>query len=293
MIHVAVYGRIFGDKHLPYVRYFFERLKEIQATAYIYEPFMDYLKPRVNMDYSVNVFNHHEDIKGRIDYFFSIGGDGTFLESTALVRDSGIPIIGINTGRLGFLSGISIDEIDQCLDVMVKKSYTIDSRALLKLETESHLFDDRNFALNELTIHKKDSTSMISIHAYLNGKFLNSYWADGLVVATPTGSTAYSLSCGGPIIHPETNNFIITPIAPHNLNVRPIVIPDNAELLLKVEGRSKHFLVALDSRTETIDSSVELKITKANFSINMLHMESNNYLSTIRNKLNWGLDNRN
>jgi NAD+ kinase len=292
-VKVAVYGRLFSDSFTPFVQEFFSKLSELKVELFIYEPFSDYLKARIDIKSECSVFTRHTEIKDNVRFLFSIGGDGTFLDATTLVRDANIPIIGVNTGRLGFLSSISINEIEVALEKIFKGQYVIDERTLLKLETSNKLFDGDNFALNELTVHKKDSSSMITIHAYLNDEYLNSYWADGLIVSTPTGSTAYSLSCGGPIILPGSDNFEITPIAPHNLNVRPIVIPDNSEVKLKLEGRGDSFLISLDSRSETIDSSIELIIKKNDFQISSVRLEPHSQLTTIRNKLNWGLDKRN
>jgi len=290
---VAVYGREFTDNFAPYIQKFFDKLNTIGVGVLIYEPFLDYLKQRINISNKVKPFTKNGEIINSAEFLFSVGGDGTFLDSTTFIRDSNIPIIGINTGRLGFLSGVSINEIETALEDVFAGKFALDQRSLLKVETENNLFGANNFALNELTVHKKDSSSMVTINAFIDGDFLNSYWADGLIVATPTGSTAYALSCGGPIILPGSNNFEITPIAPHNLNVRPIVIPDDKVLTLKIEGRSQDFLVSLDSRSKTIDSSVELKISKNNFTINLARLHNENILGTIRNKLNWGLDQRN
>ena len=290
---VAVYGRKFTDNFAPYIQKFFDKLNTIGVGVLIYEPFFDYLKQRINISNKVKPFTKNNEIINSAEFLFSVGGDGTFLDSTTFIRDSNIPIIGINTGRLGFLSGVSINEIETALEDVFAGKFALDQRSLLKVETENNLFGANNFALNELTVHKKDSSSMVTINAFIDGDFLNSYWADGLIVATPTGSTAYALSCGGPIILPGSNNFEITPIAPHNLNVRPIVIPDDKVLTLKIEGRSQDFLVSLDSRSKTIDSSVELKISKNNFTINLARLHNENILGTIRNKLNWGLDQRN
>ena len=290
---VAVYGRKFTDNFAPYIQKFFDKLDSIGVGVLIYEPFLDYLKLRINISDKVKPFIKNSEIINSAEFLFSVGGDGTFLDSTTFIRDSNIPIIGINTGRLGFLSGVSINEIETALEDVFAGKFALDQRSLLKVETENNLFGTNNFALNELTVHKKDSSSMVTINAFIDGDFLNSYWADGLIVATPTGSTAYALSCGGPIILPGSNNFEITPIAPHNLNVRPIVIPDDKVLTLKIEGRSQDFLVSLDSRSKTIDSSVELKISKNNFTINLARLHNENILGTIRNKLNWGLDQRN
>ena len=291
---IAIYGRPENTTLSPYIKNLFLKLTALNVTFLLHEPFYNYLKSVINVDVTnINTFKSNELLKHKIDYLLSIGGDGTFLETISLVKDSGIPILGINTGRLGFLASVSKDEINTALESLMNKEYTLDQRVLLRLETENKLFGNVNYALNEITIHKKDSSAMISIHAYLNGEYLNSYWADGLIISTPTGSTAYSLSCGGPIVIPDSENFIITPIAPHNLNVRPIVIPDNNTITLKVEGRSPNYLVSLDSRSEIIDSSVELTVKKENFKISLLKLNSQNFLNTIRNKLMWGIDKRN
>jgi NAD+ kinase len=242
---------------------------------------------------SVKLFTQHQDLLNQVDCLVSIGGDGTMLDTLTLVRDSGIPVIGINMGRLGFLASIAKTEIATAVDSLVKGHFTIDKRSLIKLDSNIELFNGLNYGLNDLTIHKKDTSSMIIIHTYLNGEFLNSYWADGLIIATPTGSTGYSLSCGGPIIFPSSENFVITPISPHNLNVRPIIISDNQVITFEVEGRSAQFLATLDARTETIESTVQLAVRKAAFQINLIRLHSENYLGTLRNKLMWGLDTRN
>jgi NAD+ kinase len=290
---IAIYGRVFNEKYDQVVRELFATLEKKGIEIIIFEKFRKYLKGKVEISSETKTFSSHNDINGKIDFMLSIGGDGTLLDTLTFVRDSGVPIIGVNTGRMGFLSTISVGEIDDALDALINKNFSIDKRNLLRLETENNLFGNFNFALNELTVHKKDTSSMMSIHAYLNNQYLNTYWADGLIVSTPTGSTAYSLSCGGPIIVPGSENFIITPIAPHNLNVRPIVLPSDNTITLKLEGRSKNFLVALDSRTETIDASIELTIKKESFKINLIRLNHHNFLSTLRNKLMWGLDLRN
>tara|TARA_B100000767_G_scaffold61510_1_gene57282 strand:- start:1637 stop:2515 length:879 start_codon:yes stop_codon:yes gene_type:complete len=290
---VAVYGKQYQEDVAPFVLELFQELEKAQMEILVYEPFYDFLSKQSNLNLFLNTFTTSEELKNEIELFVSIGGDGTILDATTLIRDSGIPIIGVNTGRLGFLADIAKDQIPKTIKQLVNKRYSIDQRTLLKLETEKPIFGELNFALNEVTISRKDTTSMITITTYLNDKFLNSYWADGLIISTPTGSTGYSLSCGGPIVMPGSNNFIITPIAPHNLNVRPLVISDEYELKVKVEGRANQFLIALDSRIETIDSSVELTIKKECFKINMIETETQDFASTLRNKLLWGLDKRN
>lgn len=290
---LAIYGRSFNESFNPVIQSLFDRLAVQSAEVFIFDAFNSYLQPRINFSFPVKTFVGLADMKYWPDYVISIGGDGSMLDSIALVKNTGIPILGINTGRLGFLSNISTDDVQQAIDALVSKNYKIETRSLLELTTASNLFGENNFALNELTIHKKDSSTMMTVHAYINNEYLNSYWADGLIIATPTGSTAYSLSCGGPIVLPDSKNFIITPVAPHNLNVRPVVIPDSAVITLKAEGRSKQFLASLDSRSETFNSEIEFKIKKANFYANLIQLHNQNFLTTMRNKLTWGADKRN
>jgi len=215
------------------------------------------------------------------------------LKTITLVGASEIPIIGINTGRLGFLSGISIDEIESAMDKIFTGNFELDKRSLVRLESLNNPYQKSNFALNEITVHKNDNTTMMTIHTWVNGEFLNAYWADGLIISTPTGSTAYSLSCGGPLVMPDSANFIITPISPHNLNVRPIIISDKDVVTLKVEGRNKDFLVTLDSRQEIFDTNEELTIMREKFEINLVRLQGNDFMSTLRQKLMWGMDKRN
>ena len=290
---VAVYGKQFQEDVAPFVLELFQELEKAQMEILVYEPFYDFLSKQINLNLFLNTFNSYSELKNDIDLFVSVGGDGTILDATTLIRDTEIPIIGVNTGRLGFLADIAKDEIPKTIKQLVNKRYTIDRRTLLKLETDEPIFGELNFALNEVTISRKDTTSMITITTYINDQYLNSYWADGLIISTPTGSTGYSLSCGGPIVMPGSNNFIITPIAPHNLNVRPLVISDEYEVKVKVEGRANQFLVALDSRIQIIDAGVELTIKKEDFKINMIETETQDFASTLRNKLLWGLDKRN
>lgn len=290
-MQIAIYGRVVSSEYYPYIQQLFDKLYEQNAALQIVEPFVDNLLPAIEIKSDYSTFNTSEEIK-KADFVFSIGGDGTILETITYVKDSEIPILGINTGRLGFLSSISINEIDNALEALQVKSYHLDKRTLLKLETNTKLFGDQNFALNEFTIHKKDSAAMIIVHAYLDGKFLNSYWADGLIISTSTGSTAYSLSCGGPILLPGNGNFVINPVAPHNLNVRPFVVPNDSKITLRVEGRSDSYLVSLDSRSETIYPNLDLHISKNDFNINIVRLQGHSYLDTLRTKLNWGFDTR-
>jgi NAD+ kinase len=268
-------------------------LYENQIEVVIYESFYQFVSDRIVFKNKPHLFSNHLELVNQVDFLISVGGDGTMLDTVALVRDSGIPVVGINMGRLGFLASIAKEEIPNAVDSLIKGHYTLDKRSLIRLESDHELFGGVNYGLNEVTLHKKDTSAMIIIHTYLNGEFLNSYWADGLIVATPTGSTGYSLSCGGPIIFPSSENFVITPISPHNLNVRPIVIADNQVITFEIEGRSPHFLATIDSRTESIESHVQLAVRKENFQMNLIRLSNENYLGTLRNKLMWGLDTRN
>jgi NAD+ kinase len=290
---IAIYGRNFDSKYNQQVQALFNKLHEFGNKLYIFKTFFDFLKSRIELKDTVCSFTNHTEIRDNVDFLISIGGDGTLLDTVSLVRDSGIPVIGFNTGRMGFLSSISVDEMDEALNVLMSKNFSIEQRSLLRMESESKVFGEVNYALNELTIHKKDSASMMLIHATINGEYLNSYWADGLIISTPTGSTAYSLSCGGPLMMPDSENFIITPIAPHNLNVRPMVISDKSKIDLKIEGRSKHYLAALDSRSATVKAEETISITKANFKFNLIRIKDLSFLHMIRKKLMWGMDLRN
>jgi NAD+ kinase len=293
MQRIAIYGRLVKEEHLDEMQRLFSYVIEHNKEVILYNPFYNFLKNKIELPPRCSTFYDHEDIVGQADLLFSIGGDGTILDSATLVRDSGIPIVGINSGRLGFLSTIRIEEIEKALNMIFNDEYYLDKRRMIQLETEQNLFGKTNFALNELVIHKKDTSSMIAIHSMIDGEELNTYWADGLIISTPTGSTAYSLSCGGPMIFPGSNNLIITPVAPHNLNSRPLVIPDDKEIRLRVEGRSRFFMVSLDSRMETIDSSTELTLRKCPFEISLLRLKGQSFIDTISKKLHWGLDERN
>ncbi len=291
---IAIYGNPFHRKFSFSIVSFFRLLHEYKVQILLHTNFYNYLKSELNFIPNIHsIFSHYIDIPDDTDFMFSIGGDGTFLEAVSYVRRSGIPIVGINSGRLGFLADISEMEISTAFQAIFNKNYTFEKRSLLELVHPASLFSDFNYALNEITIHKSDSSSMIIIHTYLDDEFLNSYWADGLIISTPTGSTAYSLSVGGPIVMPNSENFIIAPIASHNLTVRPLIISDQREIRLKVEGRSMNFLVSLDSKSEVIESSFELKIRKADFTVNLLRLHHHSYLKTLRSKLMWGLDKRN
>nr|WP_319400052.1 NAD kinase [uncultured Carboxylicivirga sp.] len=290
---IAVFGKQFNKSFYDSCVLLFDVLKRNQIEVVIYRPFYEFLLSQVNMQPEVTGFFDATSGMPKVDQVFSIGGDGTFLEAVSFVRNTGIPIVGINSGRLGFLADVSQDQMEDTIINIVNGEYEIHQLDLLTLETDGRFFKDNPYALNELSVVKRDSSSMITIHTYINNEFVNSYWADGLIIATSTGSTAYSLSVGGPIIHPDADNFVITPIAPHNLTVRPMVVPNNVEITLKVEGRDTKFLAALDSRSEVFEDSVHLKVKKADFSINVIKLPDYSFFTTLRNKLMWGLDRRN
>jgi NAD+ kinase len=240
-----------------------------------------------------SVFTKHEDLDESIEFLISLGGDGTMLDSATLVRHKNIPILGINFGRLGFLASLGQDEMVSAVESLAAGSYMVDSRTLMHLDSNIPLFGDAPFALNEFAIHKRDTSPMIKIHTYLNGEFLNTYWADGLIVSTPTGSTGYNMSCNGPIVFPDSGSFVITPVAPHNLNVRSIVVPDDNIISFEVEGRTEEFICALDARREIVEKDIQLAVKKEEFTINLVRLSENSFLSTLREKLTWGLDKRN
>ena len=290
---IALFGTNFSENFNKYIQHLVHKLESEKVEIFIEESFLEYVTNRLRFKNEVSTFNSHEDLKDNVDILFSIGGDGTLLSAVSYIRNSNIPILGINTGRLGFISSVAPDQIEQAVNDVLNKNYKTNRRTLLTLHTSNNLFKNKNFALNEVAIVKKDTSSMIKIEAYVDDEFLNTYWADGLIVSTPTGSTGYSLSCGGPIIAPGTNNIIITPIAQHNLNVRPIVINHNSTIKLKVEDRDQLALVSLDSCSRAFDSSVELTIKKANFKINLIEPQNNSFISTVRQKLMWGNDKRN
>lgn len=291
---IGIHGKQFGDETVVFIEHVFEVLNGKNCRLVISESFKKHLVDRnITLGTDTSTYNKHDDLSS-LDILLTFGGDGTLLEAVTHVGRSGVPILGVNLGRLGFLATTSRENFNSAMDAVFKRRYTLEPRTLLKFQcSEQKLFDGFRFALNDFTILKKDTSSMIMVNAYINGEFLNSYWADGIIVATPTGSTGYSMSCGGPLVLPDSDNFIITPVSPHNLTVRPIVVPDNSELSFSIEGRSNNFLISLDSRFEVVDNSVKLVVKKEDFSINLLKLEDNNYFKTLRQKLHWGLDVRN
>lgn len=290
---IAIYGRPVNLNQLPLAEMVLHLLKQKDCSILVHSPYLNFLNNNLKKAIDAPTFDTYEDLNSGTDFLISIGGDGTLLDTVLLVKDSNIPVVGINAGRLGFLSGISRENLEEAISSLSLGHYSIDARSLLRLESNFPIFEGENIALNEFTLHKKETSSMITIHTYLNGEYLNSYWADGIMISTPTGSTGYSLSCGGPIIIPQTETFVITPIAPHNLNVRPIVVSDKNVISLEVEGRSQYFMATLDSRSVTINSGFQLAVKKENYSINLVRLANENFLNTLRKKLNWGLDTRN
>jgi len=289
---IAIYARNTKDNHPLYMDKLIALSKKEKAGLIVFEPYYRFLQKEFGFSEPLETFASSESLISNADYVISLGGDGTMLETLAFIRDSGIPVLGVNTGRLGFLASVFKDDIDKATTLLMHKKFTLDKRELLELVGGESCFHNVNYALNEFTIHKKDSSAMIHIDTYVDGVFLNSYFADGLIVATPTGSTAYSLSCGGPIMMPDSENFIITPIAPHNLNVRPIVISNNKTLSFKVAGRSDSFNIALDSRSTQVNTLTEIQIKKAAFRFNLINFEGQHFFETLRNKLLWGIDKR-
>lgn len=290
---IAVFGKQFREAFYDKCKLLFDCLHQMDVEVIVYDPFAEFVEQIADVrTYASGTFSSFKNLPD-CEMLFSIGGDGTFLEAVSMVRDRNIPMVGINSGRLGFLADIAMDDLPEAIYDILKGKYTIRQLDLLSLSSSGSCFGDINFALNEMAIHKQDSASMITVHAYINGEFLNSYWSDGLIISTPTGSTAYSLSVGGPIMHPLSDGFVITPIAPHNLTVRPLVVPNNAEITLRVEGRGGKFLASLDSRSCIIDDGIELKIKKADFKISVLERAGQSFYSTLRHKLMWGADKRN
>lgn len=292
-MRVAIFGKKITLDSRPFIETLHKDLENVHADILVYDKLNYFIKEHCDLGLEFEEFSTHEQlVKYKPDFLITIGGDGTILDAVTLIRESGIPILGINTGRLGFLSNVSKEKITSAVNALSEGNYTIDERIVL--ETSTSISDmDLNFALNEITVSRKNTTAMVTVHTWINDEYLNSYWADGLIISTPTGSTGYSLSCGGPIIMPGSENFVITPIAPHNLNVRPFVIPNNYKIRLKVEGREKQFLVSLDSRIYAMDTGSEINIGLGSFKIKMIKTEVQNFAETLRNKLLWGLDRRN
>ncbi|TDQ30605.1 NAD kinase [Zeaxanthinibacter enoshimensis] len=291
---IAIYGQADQNNTLLYVQEILDELRQHKAEVCIEEDFYKLLKHGDSLP-PLSTFNASRGLDPDFDMFVSFGGDGTILRAITYVRDLGIPIVGVNTGRLGFLSTFKKEDVRKVVQEFVAGAFTIEERSLVEVLSDEEIpeFDGFNFALNEITVSRKDTTSMITVETYLNDEYLTSYWADGLIIATPTGSTGYSLSCGGPVITPWAKSLVITPIAPHNLNARPLVIADHTVIRLKVSGREDQHLLSLDSRIATIENGREITIRRADFSIRMIEYTSESFLKTLRNKLLWGQDRRN
>jgi NAD+ kinase len=288
---IALFGKTIAPENGEYMRQLFKKLADNQVEIVVYQLFADIVAAYIPEGVQYSVFHSHEDLKA--DLLFSIGGDGTILDTVPFVLNSGIPVVGINMGRLGFLSSISKNEIDMAVNSVLTGDYSVEQRTLLELVSPEKVFDDVKYALNELNVIRNPEHSLLAIKVFVDDIYLNTYWGDGILLATPTGSTAYSLSAGGPIIAPNAKNFVITPIATHNLTVRPVVIPDDSTIRIQVEGREKKFVFSMDSRSCTLDTSVQLEVRKAGFCLNLVRMRGEDFFGTIRNKLMWGKDNRN
>ena len=293
MMQAAVYSRIYDPGQQAEWQMLFDEMERHQIRPIIFRDFYEQLSGSVRLPEGVGQFAGAHDLSDEVEFMISFGGDGTLLDTLALIREKRILIVGVNAGRLGFLASIGREDIPTAIRAMAQRSYVEDRRTLIHLDGSQPLFGEVPYALNEFAIHKKDQGSMIKIHTYLNGEFLNTYWADGLIVATPTGSTGYSLSCQGPIVFPESRSFVITPIAPHNLNVRPIVVPDTNVISFEIESRSEQVICSLDARREVVNKSVQLAIRRESFDIGLVRLSGENFLQTLRNKLTWGLDKRN
>lgn len=289
---IVIYGKTLHEKNIEQAEELFGYLQKKNLKYVVEENFLKLLKDKLAINTKAESFSDFNQVKKNTEVVLSLGGDGTILECVVMVKESEIPILGINFGRLGFLASLGKDQIYDAVDAIERGAYMIDKRSLLQLETNKPLFAD-SFALNDMTIQRRDQSSMITVNAYLNGELLNTYWADGIIISTPTGSTGYSLSCGGPIIYPTSGNFVITPVAPHNLNVRPMVVSDEVVLSFEVTGRGDSFLCTLDTRAKAIDSSYQLAVKKAAFSANIVRLTDQSFLTALKTKLSWGSDQRN
>ena len=287
---VAIYSRGGQTLQVQDLRSILDLLDKAGIQAIVYKSLKDQYAELAAHEH---VFIGASDLEENVDALISLGGDGTLLDTVCLVRDKQIPVLGINYGRLGFLASLGKENIEEAVKALQERTYVLDKRGLLHLDASVPLFGEEPFALNEVVIHKREFSPMIKIHTYLNGEFLNTFWSDGLIVSTPTGSTGYSLSCGGPVVFPESESFVITPIAPHNLNIRPIVVPNNNIVSFEVEGRMDDFICTLDSRKEVVAKSVQLAVRKEDFNYNLVRLNENNFLRTLREKLTWGFDTRN
>ena len=293
-MQVVIYSQVFKESDREHVQEFFDLLAEENFSTYVYGPYLEQIRPHIRFKRDVGIFESHLDFRiKKFDLLITLGGDGTILSAILMIKDTQIPVLGINLGRLGFLARVEKSKMASALRMLARGRFETEKRDMLYLESNLPVFGDTPYALNDFTLLKRDTSSMITIHSYINGAYLNSYWADGIIVSTPTGSTGYSLSCGGPIIFPGSGNFVVTPVAPHNLNVRPIVISDDAVVSFQIEGRADNFLSTLDSRFETVTAVHELAVRKNDFGINLVKLPDITFMDTLRGKLNWGEDRRN
>ena len=290
---IAIFGKTVNPKNIVFIEETLSQLRHHGLRYVMDEAYARLLRDDHGVRIDCNTYRDFDEVRLLTEVLFSLGGDGTILDAITFIKDTETPILGINFGRLGFLANVGTDQIQEAIEVVEKGKYLIDKRSLIELHCNRPIFKDFPYALNEMTVQRKDQSSMITVHTYLNGELLNEYWADGLIISTPTGSTGYSLSCGGPIIYPTSDNFVLTPIAPHNLNVRPIIVSDDVVLSFEVTGRGNSFLCTLDSRFEKIDSSFELAVKKASFGARLVRLTDMNFISSLKNKLNWGRDQRN
>ncbi len=290
---VAIYSRGLDFEQENPLVVLLEELSRYDTAILIYQELLHQFTLPKHLHEKVIPFTVSDDLGTNTECLISLGGDGTLLDAVALVRDKNIPILGINFGRLGFLASISKEELASAVDSLVNHTFHLDKRTLIHLDSNQELFGETPFGLNEFAIHKRDTSPMVKIHTYLNGEFLNTYWADGLIVSTPTGSTGYNMSCNGPIMFPESSSFVITPVAPHNLNVRSIIVPDTNVISFEVEGRGEQVICALDARREIVSKNIQLAVRKEKFSVSLVRLNENSFLSTLRTKLTWGLDKRN
>jgi len=292
-MNIALYGRVLNTADVLVAQNLVSLIENQGWTLWVYEKYYRHIRGKIIFRQHPHLFSEDSTLPSEIKYVFSLGGDGTLLNAILFVKDSGIPMVGINTGRMGFLAGVDRGQIAECITDIANKNYIIEERSMLQAISRNKVLEPFPYALNEFALHKRDTASMITVHTYLNGSFLNSYWVDGVIVATPTGSTGYSLSCGGPVIEPSSHSFVITPVAPHNLTVRPIILPDDSVLEFEVQGRSKNFLCSMDSRHDTFGPGERFMLRKASFKINLLRLKSYSFLHILRSKLMWGEDTRN
>lgn len=290
---VAIYSRGLDAEQENPLHYLLQALAQHNIEVLLYSQLQTSFNLTEDITNSTRFFESSEELSKEVDCLISLGGDGTMLDAVTLIKDTQIPLLGVNFGRLGFLANINKEELTSAVDALVNQTFVVDKRTLIHVDANLPLFADAPLGLNEFVIHKRDTSPMIKIHTYLNGEFLNTYWADGLIVSTPTGSTGYNMSCNGPIVFPDSSSFVITPVAPHNLNVRSIIVPDDNIISFEIEGRTDQFICALDARRAVVPKEIQIAVKKEKFDINLIRLNEGSFLSTLRNKLTWGMDKRN